>query len=230
MNAADGPQTPRPDRLVVVTGTGTEVGKTWITAELCRRLRAGGTAVAARKPAQSFEPGDTSTDAAVLGDATGVPAETVCASHRWYPLALAPPMAADALGLAPIALDDLVAELEWPPGAEVGFLEGAGGLRSPIAHDGDTLSLVERLNPDLVLVVAATLLGVVSHVRLVVQAVAGFDVLVVLNRFDPGDEVHRRSRDWLANNDSLPVVTDRDITGGDLDMLLDALGSRPKPL
>jgi len=225
------PPMSRPDRLVLVTGTGTEVGKTWVTADLCRQLRASGVTVAARKPAQSFAPDDTETDAAVLGEATGAPADTVCPLHRWYPLPLAPPMAADALGLAPIELDDLVAELAWPAGVEVGFLEGAGGLCSPIAHDGDTLSLAHRVNPDLVLVVAATILGVVSQARLTTRALAGFDVLVVLNRYDPSDEVHRRSRDWLATKDSLAVVTDRELGAhGDLDTVLRAVSGGPPAL
>jgi dethiobiotin synthetase len=222
---------PRPDRLIVVTGTGTEVGKTWVTAGVSRRLRAGGVEVAARKPVQSFTLADTATDAAVLGEATGAPADTVCPPHRWYPVALAPPMAADALGLAPILLDDLVAELDWPAGVDVGFVEGAGGLCSPIAHDGDTLALARRVGPDLVLVVAEPVLGVVSQVRLAARALAGFEVLVVLNRYDPSDEVHRRSRDWLATNDSLAVVTGADLTGAgdlDFDVILRALnGGRP---
>jgi dethiobiotin synthetase len=217
-----------PDRLILVTGTGTEVGKTWVTAQLCRRLRAGGVSVAARKPAQSFAPEDTATDAAVLGEATGEPAHTVCPLHRWYPMPLAPPMAADALGLAPIPLDDLVAELDWPPGVEIGFVEGAGGLCSPIAHDGDTLSVAHRVNPDLVLVVAETMLGVVSQVRLTTRALAAFDVLVILNRYDPSEEVHRRSRDWLATNDSLPVMTDRDLPAdADLETVLRAVSGGP---
>ena len=40
----------RPERLVVVLGTSTSVGKTWVTAKVLARLRAGGTTVAARKP------------------------------------------------------------------------------------------------------------------------------------------------------------------------------------
>ena len=48
----------RPSRLVVVAGTATEVGKTWVGAAVARELRDRGTTVAARKPAQSFEPAD----------------------------------------------------------------------------------------------------------------------------------------------------------------------------
>jgi len=198
----------RPERLVLVTGTGTNVGKTWVTCALARSLRAAGRSVAARKPAQSFAAGDETTDAALLADATGEDAETVCPSHRWYPVALAPPMAADALGRPRIVLADLVGEIVWPDDTDVGFVEGAGGLCSPIAHDGDSLALAERLAPDLVLLVADPALGVVSTVRLTIRALAGARVLVVLNRFDPDDEVHRRSRDWLVAVDGCSVVTD----------------------
>jgi len=198
----------RPDRLVLVTGTGTDVGKTWVTVALAGLLRAGGVAVAARKPAQSFAADDMTTDASLLADATGDTAEIVCPPHRWYPVPLAPPMAADLLGRDRIAIDDLVAELDWPSSVAVGLVEGAGGLCSPIAHDGDTLALAERLRPDLVLLVADPALGVVSNVRLVARALGARPLLVFLNRFEPDDDVHRRSLDWLRNVDGLTVVAD----------------------
>lgn len=212
----------RPEHLIVVTGTGTEVGKTWITARLAERLRAARHAVACRKPAQSFDPADATTDAAELGAASGSPAETVCPAHRWYPAPLAPPMAADVLGLPRIAMDDLLGELDWPAGTGIGFVEGAGGLCSPLAHDGDTLDLVRRLAPDLVLLVADPALGVVSSVRLTLAALAGTPTLVVLNRFDRHDDVHRASRAWLSEVDGLRVVTDGELATDDVVPILTA--------
>jgi dethiobiotin synthetase len=200
---------PRPRRLVVVTGTGTEVGKTWWTAAVARGLRARGVAVAARKPVQSYDPADApeDRDAAVLGAATGEPAPTVCPPHRWLAEALAPPMAAARLGLPAFTIADLVAELTWPPATAVGLLEGAGGLRSPLAADGDTRTLVEAVAPDDVLVVTDTALGVVHGVRLVVDALGDRRITVVLNRFDAAAPTHTLSRDWLVERDGLTVVT-----------------------
>src|SRR5581483_721782 len=83
------------DLLVFVTGTGTEIGKTWWGSALATELHARGVAVAARKPAQSFAPNDAHTDADVLARATGERPDDVCPPHRWYPVPLAPPMAAD---------------------------------------------------------------------------------------------------------------------------------------
>src|SRR3954447_23680520 len=84
---------------VAVAGTGTEIGKTWVTAAVARWLRASGTRVAARKPAQSFAVTDApeTLDAAVLAAATGEHPDVVCPPHRSYERALAPPMAAAAL-------------------------------------------------------------------------------------------------------------------------------------
>ena len=124
----------------------------------------GGVAVAARKPAQSFDPDDeaAATDAGVLAVATGEDPHAVCPDHRWYPVALAPPMAADALGRAPFTVADLMAELRWPAGAHVGLVEGAGGPRSPLAADGDNVDLARALRPDSVVLVAGAGLGTLN--------------------------------------------------------------------
>jgi len=199
----------RPERLVVVTGTGTEVGKTWWTVALARALRARGVVVAARKPVQSFAPTDpmTALDASLLGDATGERPEAVCPTHRWLAEPMAPPMAAARLGLPPFTIDDLVGELHWDARTAVGFVEGAGGLRSPLADDGDTRTLIQALRPDEVVVVADPALGVIHGVRLVVGALGQRAVVVALNRFDDHDPQHVASRDWLVERDGLDVVT-----------------------
>lgn len=204
----------RPARLVVVAGTTTEVGKTWVAAALCSGLRAAGTTVAARKPAQSFDPEDPpeGTDAAVLGDASAEPPELVCPPHRWYPIAMAPPMAADALGRPPLRLAELLDEVDssWPdPRAEVGLVELAGGPWSPIAHDADGTELTAALAPDLVVLVADAGLGTLNAVRPAAAALGAIaPVVVVLNRFDDRDDLHRRNRAWLVDHERVTPVVD----------------------
>jgi dethiobiotin synthetase len=199
---------PRPERLVVVVATATEVGKTWTTAALCRRIAGSG----ARKPAQSFDPEDPveGRDASVLAAATGEPVDRVCPPHRHYEVAMAPPMAAAALGRPAIRLADLVGEIGWPEPVTVGFVEAVGGLRSPLADDGDGLDLIQALDPDVVLAVAPAGLGVVNDVRLLAGAVGERALTVFLNRYDEADDLHRANRAWLADRDGLDVVTDLD--------------------
>jgi dethiobiotin synthetase len=198
-------------RYIVVTGTGTEVGKTFVAhAALCA-LRARGERVAARKPVQSFTPDDTSTDADVLAAATGEEPTAVCPSHRWLPIPMAPPMAADALGLAPFTIADLaseVREVEHDASSEgMVFVEGAGGVRSPLARDGDTVGLADQLDPYLVVLVADAGLGTINLVRLAASALLDHRVVVYLNRFDGDDELHQRNRAWLIEHDRFDVVT-----------------------
>lgn len=188
----------RPRYLCVIAGTGTEVGKTWMTCRMLEVARKRGLQVAARKPAQSFEAGQP-TDAELLAAASGESLHAVCPEHRWYAVPMAPPMAADVLGRERLSLDDLIAEIRWSSGIELGCVEIAGGLRSPIAHDADNVELIERVGPDSVVLVADAGLGTINSVRLSLAALHGKRVHVFLNRFDAANELHVRNRAWLAD-------------------------------
>jgi dethiobiotin synthetase len=200
----------RPRRLVLVAGTATDIGKTWVGGQVLRRLRDGGATVAARKPAQSADAdGPGPSDAAVLAAASGEPVDAVCPPHRWYTVAMAPPMAADALGLPVPSLADLVAELTWPADAvDVGWVETVGGPRSPIGADGDAVDLADVLDPDVVVLVADAGLGTVNSVRLGVDVLGPRPVIVFLNRYDATDDLHRRNLDWLRTRERLEVIVD----------------------
>jgi dethiobiotin synthetase len=216
--------------VVLVCGTGTEVGKTWTSAQLLARWRAWGLAVAARKPAQSFGPGEGPTDAEVLAAASGEDPGEVCPRERWLAVPMAPPMAAEVLGVPPLGVGELAA-LDWPAGVEVGLVETAGGLRAPQGHDGDVLDLARLLRPDWVLLVADAGLGTINHVRLSLDALDGargdglaFGVRVVLNRFDPQVQLHELNRRWLVERDRLAVRVG-DPAG--LDQLASELAQQP---
>ena len=210
----------RPERIVLVCGTATEVGKTWVSSQVLRELRVRGVAVAARKPAQSFDTDAEgarlggATDAETLGAASGEDPDEVCHPFRSYHRAMAPPMAAEALGLPPFTVADLVQELVWPPArTQVGLVEMAGGVRSPQAADGDTTDLITGLAPDLVLLVADAGLGTINGVRMsmdalhmVTRVAVEIPVVVVLDRFDGHHDIHRRNRQWLTDRLGYVVV------------------------
>jgi len=203
-----------------VVGTGTDVGKTWVSARLLSTLRQAGVTVAARKLAQSFDPRDDPAgfDSARLGASSGEPSKVVCPPHRWYEVAMAPPMAADVLGRGRVTTADLLEELIWPVFmVEVGLVETAGGVRSPQTHDGDGVEVVAALAPDVVVLVADAGLGTINAVRLTAGALTdsgvghgglttGGRLVVVLNRFDQRSDVHRRNRGWLTGQDGMTVV------------------------
>jgi dethiobiotin synthetase len=194
--------------LVVVTGTGTDVGKTFVSAAVLRALRARGVRVRAYKPVQSFAPNDASTDADVLAAATQQEPHDVCPAHRWLSTPMAPPMAADALGLSPFTIADLARETPRPEYDELLLVEGAGGPRSPVAADGDTVDLVNVLKPARVVLVADAGLGTINVVRMSVDALRAHPIAVYINRFDPANDLHQRNVAWLRTREGLDVVTD----------------------
>jgi dethiobiotin synthetase len=205
----------RPERIVMVVGTGTEIGKTWVSAHVLTELRAAGLTVAARKPAQSFAVDDDplTLDAAVLGAATGEPVSTVCSPSRAYAVAMAPTMAAAVLGLPSFTVADLVGELSWPDDVvSVGLVETAGGVCSPQADDGDAVAFASLLAPDVIVLVADAGLGTINAVRLSVAALgsavptSAIPVVVMLNRFDASDALHVRNRSWLVERDGFVVA------------------------
>lgn len=203
----------RPRLVVVVTGTGTEVGKTWVSARILRLARSRGMTVAARKPAQSFGPDDplSETDASVLAAASGEEPSEVCPPSRSYPVAMAPPMAASALGVEPPDLGSLVASVSssWPSrGCDLGLVEGAGGVASPLADDGHSADLARRLGADAAVLVADAGLGVIHSVRLSAGALAPLPVIVFLNHFQPADDLHHRNLSWLQARDGFEVTTE----------------------
>ena len=195
-----------PDLIVVVSGTGTGVGKTWVASRVVHALRESGTSVAARKPVQSFDAGDEMTDARILAAASGEDEFVVCPSHRRYPLAMAPPIAADALGRDRLLLAEVMRELELPRSGTA-LIEGVGGPRSPLCHDADTVALANTLRADVTVLVADAGLGAINAVLVNAACFDESPVVVMLNRFDPEDDVHVRNLHWLRRVATFPMFT-----------------------
>jgi dethiobiotin synthetase len=213
--------------LVVCLGTATEVGKTWVGAATLAALRSGGHRVSARKPAQSHDPVDgAALDAEVLAAATGEAPGSVCRPGRTYPAAMAPPIAAEVLGQPVPTMAELLQELRWPdPPPALRWVEAVGGPRSPLAADGDGVDLVQALAPDEVVLVADAGLGTINAVLLCVAPLRalGVEPLVVLNRFDAAELLHRRNATWLQRA-GVTVLEGPTVLAAVLDQALAAAG------
>jgi len=206
-------------RKVVVVGTNTDVGKTWVTCQLVEAAVANGVAVAARKIVQSFDPLADSQlqDRVLLGQATGEDPLIVCPDTKSFGAALAPPMAAAMVG-APIPNLAELLDL-WPcdDGTALLFIETAGGLRSPQAIDADALDVTAWIDPEVVVIVAKDEIGVISQVRLCCDALAdrlgATPIVVILNQM-PGTTPSLLNSAWLREEDGFDVrLAPKDLQG-----------------
>jgi dethiobiotin synthetase len=152
---------------VFVTGTGTDVGKTFVTAALVRHLRNSGRVVDAFKPVVSgFQPADVAgSDPAVLlaSLGRGVTSDEVARIAPWrFAAPLSPDLAARAEGRA----IDFNALVEFSRDAAYGggtvFIEGVGGVMVPLDQTHTVLDWMSALRIP-VLLVAGSYLGTISH-------------------------------------------------------------------
>ena len=152
-----------------ITGTDTDVGKTWITSALASALRGRGRSVGVWKPVQSgCMLGDTEADSYVLRRVSGVDdAESaICPLSFEAPLT---PMLAARLEGKSIDFDDLVAAgRPLFEKYEPVFVEGAGGLAVPLTERHLVVDLAAHLQLPL-LVVARPGLGTINHCLLTVD-------------------------------------------------------------
>ncbi|RZU17925.1 dethiobiotin synthase [Streptomyces sp. BK239] len=150
--------------ILVITGTGTEVGKTVTTAAVAASARAAGRSVAVLKAAQTgvgpHERGDADEVARLAGPVT-------TAELARYPDPLAPATAArraDRPAVRPQAIAEAAAKLAAEH--DLVLVEGAGGLLVRFDEAGATLADAAELLRAPVLVVASPGLGTLNTTEL----------------------------------------------------------------
>ena len=201
--------------VLIVTGTGTGVGKTVLTAALAA-LAAGTVAVV--KPAQTGVGPDEPGDLAEVARLSGV---TSLHEFARYPDPLSPQAAARRARMPGLDVGDVAARVRKLE-HDLVIVEGAGGLLVRFAEDGWTLlDLANELDARVVVVTAAGL-GTLNHTALTLRvlrdesiAVAG----VVIGRWPARPDLAERS-----NVDDLAALTDDGELAGALPQGLAATG------
>jgi dethiobiotin synthetase len=167
-----------------VTGTGTGVGKTFVTTALARLARSRGDRVFAFKPIETGCPdGALGEDQRSLVEAAGGWQEGELAGLYRFERPLAPSVA----GVVDMLEVERVLE-RGSRGCDTVLVEGAGGWRVPITEQHDMRDLA-RLAGGHVVVVGLATLGTINHSLLTLEAVErdGFEASLVLST-RPGDD------------------------------------------
>ena len=152
-----------------ITGSNTEVGKTWVSCALIRSIRQSGVRVGAYKPVASGVTELKDSDAFRLWKATGScqTLEMVCPQSFAAPLA--PPLAALIEGRN-VDLHLLTSGVQvWNDHCDFLIVEGAGGLLSPLTFETTNADLAVKLGLPIVIVVANQL-GAVNQSLMAYEA------------------------------------------------------------
>jgi dethiobiotin synthetase len=194
-------------KTIFVTGTDTEVGKTFVACAIARHLSARGADVGVMKPVASGcapDGGSLRCDDAeelIAASGSGDPPELVT------PVAFEPPLAPTAAARVsgrPFSREKLFSAFAALRSRhEVLLVEGIGGLLVPLDGRRTVRDLAREMNAPL-LVVARDALGTISHTALTCESArgAGLDVRgIVLNRppsVEPGPSAETNAEEIEA--------------------------------
>lgn len=191
-------------KSLFVTGTGTDVGKTFVTGLMLKKLRENGRRAAYYKAAMSGN--DRRADGSLIpGDALRVkemsgieqPLEEMC--PYVYETAVSPHLAAKLEG-NPVELERVLEGLrDVQARYDYVTVEGSGGILCPLRFDGQSIQLEDVIKAGNLgcLIVADAGLGTINAVVLTVEYMKARHIPVkglLFNRFEPGNPLHEDNR------------------------------------
>lgn len=176
------------NRAFFLTGTDTEVGKTFVTCALLHRARLDGLRAAGLKPvAAGTDAAGVNEDVAQILAASNVSLRPETVNPYCFRAAIAPHIAAAEENVA-IDFARIAATLETARQlSDFLIVEGAGGFRIPLGAQGDSADLAVHLGLPVILVVGMRL-GCLNHALLSAEAILGRGLRLaawVANRIDP---------------------------------------------
>jgi dethiobiotin synthetase len=177
-----------------VTGTGTNIGKTVVSAALLCRYR-NVVPICYWKPVQTGAPEDD--DTAIVKDLAACNHEEICGSGIRLPRALSPHLSAELSGTR-IEISEIVQSVRDSNPRQRWLVEGAGGVLVPLNAKEFMADLMSALGLPVV-IVASSQLGTINHTLLTLEALRQRSITVagVILNGDPNAD-NRRAIETLG--------------------------------
>lgn len=203
-------------KALFVSGTGTDIGKTYCTALLAKCLREAGYDVGYYKAAVSgvtfADDGSIQSDATYVADVAGISeAHDEMVSYT-YRSAVSPHLAAKLEG-NPVEIAQVMKDFEAAGNRhEYVLMEGSGGITCPLRYDETGYlgldDMVNSLGLPVLLVADAGLgtLNALITTMAYLEKANLHAVGVILNRFKEGDVMHEDNRRMVEVLCGVPVV------------------------
>ncbi len=217
-------------RGLFITGTGTDVGKTYVTGLILKKLHEGGVKAAYYKAAVSGNERDENgnlipQDAVYVAGVSGICQRRDSMCPYIYERAYSPHLAARIEG-TPVDIRRVKKGYHALDG-EFDFItmEGSGGILCPIRYDSEEIWLedvIKELNLPC-LIVADAGLGTINAVVLTTEYMKAKNIKVkgiILNHFHAGNEMEEDNLNMCEHRTGLPVIAT--IADNETDLNIDA--------
>ena len=202
-----------------VTGTDTEIGKTYCTCLLIRHLADKGKRVGGLKPIASgcdeTSEGLKNTDALAIQSAASVDLPYSLINRYRFKPAIAPHIAAQQTHTE-ISFKLIAQDMEEvATKTDIFLVEGAGGWRVPLSETSieqplDMAGLATQMQLPVILVVGIKL-GCINHARLTLDSIRHFDVPVagwIANHLQPDTQASRENVQTLKQILDAPMIAE----------------------
>lgn len=223
-------------KSLFVTATGTDIGKTYVSGLLVKKMREYGLNCGYFKPVLSgavMSNGElTPGDCKFVVETAGLECKPLDCLSYCFEEAVSPHLASARQGVV-INEDKILADYKsHSKNYDYVLIEGAGGITCPLAVDGDEIlllsDLVKTMDKD-VLLVADGGLGTINSVLTSVEYIQNRGIKIagiVLNNYDSDNFMHRDNKDMVERLTGIRVIAtvgkdekDIEISKQDLEVL-----------
>ena len=187
-------------KSIFITGTDTDVGKTYITAGLAVTLRKMGVDIGVMKP---FAAGNTqkngfkSEDVEILSKAAQIHDPENLVNPQFFPIPASPYTAWKKLKIKPKIPTILKSFKKLSNLHEMLLIEGMGGVMTPILKDYYITNLIKEMKIPTIIVTRSKV-GTVNHTIMTVKFCEKFKIPIkgiIINNFDKGYPVKQLKKD-----------------------------------
>ena len=198
-------------KSLFITGTDTDVGKTYITAGLAVTLRKMGVDVGIMKPFAAGIPqkkGFKSEDVEILANAAQVNDSESLLNPQYFPIPASPYTAWKNLKIKPKINSILSSFKNLSKKHSMMLVEGMGGIMTPILKDYFVTDLIKSMKVSSILV-TRTKIGTINHTIMTVKMCEKYKIPIkgiIINNFDSdGYKPKELTRD-LKSLTKVPVL------------------------
>ncbi len=199
-------------KSLFVTATGTDVGKTYITALLIKCIRDMNLNCAYYKAANSGAENIASSDGGYVNKIASINQDEHTLVSYCYKTPASPHLAAN-IENNQISIDKIISDYKYLCSKyDYLVVEGSGGIICPIRWDSEKHILLEDIIKTLslsTLVVADAGLGTINSTALTISYLKQKDITVngiILNKYDNKDIIHKDNFKMIEDITKIPII------------------------